>query len=389
MTLKESINNLEIQIIKDKQQLLRLERELNKNQQLTIKILQQICQQMQMTQKTQYTKRLSIGEVLERYRIKNGIDSEETRRKCKTIAYYSNKAGLELKCEYTKFHKDVILLKIFNEISDRKDIKGDQKAKHARWIVSFVKFAVFAYPDLYKTDVLVGLPSMKKTPKSAKCPHTPYTDEQLKSIFDPNKKFFYYNPEIFWGCMIALFTGARKNAAFTLQYKDIILKDGIWCINFIEDSPGIKQLKTEESERIVPIHSALLKMGFLEYINRKHKNNDQDFIFKKTCLTSKGNLNPHITRNFFIYLKDIGVKNPEYGRFDFHSFRKNANIMMEKCGILRPYIDKIIGWMSRGSEGERSYSNYSIKQVSEQLELLRYDCLKTEFKRWQKIMSKI
>ena len=112
-------------------------------------------------------------------------------------------------------------------------------------------------------------------------------------------------------------------------------------------------------------------------------------IFKKTCLTSKGNLNPHITRNFFIYLKDIGVKNPEYGRFDFHSFRKNANIMMEKCGIPRPYIDKIIGWMSRGSEGERSYSNYSIKQVSEQLELLRYDCLKSEFKRWQKIMSKI
>ena len=71
MTLKESINNLEIQIIKDKQQLLRLERELNKNQQLTIKILQQICQQMQMTHKTQYTKQLSIGEVLERYRIKN------------------------------------------------------------------------------------------------------------------------------------------------------------------------------------------------------------------------------------------------------------------------------------------------------------------------------
>ena len=71
--------------------------------------------------------------------------------------------------------------------------------------------------------------------------------------------------------MIALFTGARKNAAFTLQYKDIILKDGIWCINFIEDSPGIKQLKTEESERIVPIHSALLKMGFLEYINKKYK----------------------------------------------------------------------------------------------------------------------
>ena len=34
------------------------------------------------------------------------------------------------------------------------------------------------------------------------------------------------------------------------------------------------------------------------------------------------------------YILNSLLKNPEYGRFDFHSFRKNANIMMEKCGIL-------------------------------------------------------
>lgn len=188
--------------------------------------------------------------------------------------------------------------------------------------------------------------------------------------------------------MIALFTGSRKNAVFTLQYKDIIQKDGIWCINFIEDCPGIKRLKTEDSQRIVPIHSTLIKMGFLDYIYRKSRVNPTDFIFKKTCLTSTGNLSAHMTRKFFWFLEDIGVRDESTGRYDFHSFRKNANITMENCGIIRSYIDKIIGWQSRGSEGERSYSNYTIKQLSEQLELLHYDRLKNEFKEWKKIMAK-
>ncbi len=61
---------------------------------------------------------------------------------------------------------------------------------------------------------------------------------------------------------------------------------------------------------------------------------------------------------------------------------------MEKCVMIRSYIDKIIGWQSQGSEGERSYSNYTIKQLLEQLELLHYGCLKDEFKEWKKIMAK-
>lgn len=42
--------------------------------------------------------------------------------------------------------------------------------------------------------------------------------------------------------MIALFTGARINAAITLQYKDILVKDGIAYIQFRSDHK-IKQLK--------------------------------------------------------------------------------------------------------------------------------------------------
>lgn len=92
--------------------------------------------------------------------------------------------------------------------------------------------------------------------------------------------------------MIALFTGARINAAITLQYKDIFIKDGIPCIQFRSDHP-IKKLKNDASERLVPIHRQLLDLGFVDYINRQKarlKAKDTDFIIKK-CQTKSGEYN--------------------------------------------------------------------------------------------------
>ena len=384
MTKAKSIKQREIELNEREKRIAVMEQTLCQQQQMLIQMMRQMTKQQSAKRKYSPT----IEQVLERFVTKKGKDSEETHRKYNALLRYINAVGLSIKDKYAQLHNEQTLLKIVANIADRTDIKGDQKVRHVRWINELVKFAVFAYPDTYKTDVLVSQPQIKRTPKSAKRPHTPYSESQLKRMFDPNRRFFRKYPEMFWGCMIALFTGSRKNAVFTLQYKDIIQRDGIWCINFIEDCPGIKRLKTEDSQRIVPIHSALIKMGFLDYVHRKSRVNPEDFIFKKVCFTSTGNLSTHMTRKFFWFLEDIGVRDESTGRYDFHSFRKNANITMEKCGIIRSYIDKIIGWQSRGSEGERSYSNYTIKQLSEQLELLHYDCLKNEFKQWKTIMAK-
>ncbi len=370
-------------------ELCQMVQKLYQQQQLLFKMMQSFTNQIKSTNVKNKSNPPTIDYVLKRFVNKDKQNSEEPERKYNAISKYINAVGLNLNESYNNLHNELILSKIINAIIARTDIKGNQKIRHARWITGFAKFAVFAYPDLYKTDVLVGLPLIEKTPKSERQPHTPYTDLQLKRIFDPSRKFFRKYPDLYWGCMIALFTGARKNAVFTLQYKDIFIKDGFWCINFIQDCPGIKKLKTEDSERIVPIHSALIKMGFLDYIKRKIHNSSTGFIFEKICFNAMGNLNSHMVRNFFYFLERIGIRNFESGRYDFHSFRKNANITMEKCGMIRSYIDKIIGWQSRGSEGERSYSNYTIKQLADQLELLRYDCLKKEFKQWKKIMATI
>lgn len=385
MRRTKSIAEREIELNAREDRILEMAQELYKQQ----KMLEKLIRRAAREQAARHRQTPTIEQVLERFITKIGRENEETYRKYNTILRYINLAGLKIKNKYSGLHNETSLLKIINMIIKRDDIKGDQKVRHVRWITSLVKFAVFAYPDLYKTDVLIGLPSIKRTPKSARRPHTPYSDVQLKRIFDPEKKFFHKYPDMFWGCMIALFTGSRKNAVFTLQYKDIIQREGIWCINFIEDCPGFKKLKTEDSERSVPIHSTLIKMGFLDYVHKQQPASQTDFIFKKVCLNKNGGLNVHMTRKFFHFLKQIGIKDASVAQYDFHSFRKNANITMEKCGIIRSYIDKIIGWQSNGSEGEKSYSNYTIKQLSDQLELLRYNCLRREFRQWQKIMAAI
>lgn len=74
----------------------------------------------------------------------------------------------------------------------------------------------------------------------------------------------------FWICMIALFTGARLNVATTLQYGDVFEKDKLKCLYF-RSNHAIKHLKTDASERIVPIHKQLLDLGFWDYVDRRKK----------------------------------------------------------------------------------------------------------------------
>lgn len=121
-------------------------------------------------------------------------------------------------------------------------------------------------------------PNIEKTKKFDKNPHLPYKKEQLLEMFNPKHNYFQQHPDVFWVCMIALFTGVRINAAITVQYKDILIKATVNCIQFLSDHP-IKQLKNAASERLVPIHKQLLDLGYVNYINQKNKTESQKYRF--------------------------------------------------------------------------------------------------------------
>lgn len=67
----------------------------------------------------------------------------------------------------------------------------------------------------------------------------------------------------FWLPLLGLFTGARLSELCQLRLDDIRQELGVWLISI--NRSGSKQLKTFDSERLVPIHRQLIESGFLEF----------------------------------------------------------------------------------------------------------------------------
>jgi integrase len=131
-----------------------------------------------------------------------------------------------------------------------------------------------------------------------------------------------------WLPLIGLYTGARINEICQLNpFTDIVLDNatGISYFHFTDDGETIsgvdKSIKTKSSKRIVPIHSKLLELGFLDYIE-KIKQADQKIIFVE-WQPRNGKASTNASKWFIRYLAKIGLSDEaEGGRLSgFHSFR--------------------------------------------------------------------
>ena len=336
------------------------------------------------------TQNYTIHDILVSLLKKDGVTEPEKDRKYHIMQNNLKGINMDTKSNYTDFYKPNMIQDICDVIRKNGKINGDSKRKHVRYIKEVINHAHFLEPDVYKTNLLNILPNFNKTPKSEKNPHFPYSDEQLLQMFDPKYNYFKENPDQFWACMIALFTGSRLNAVITLQYGDIIKEDGIDCIHFVKNHP-LKQLKTEASERIVPIPEQLLNMGFVQFIQKqkqKLKKTDSDFIFSN-CQTKNGTYNGKFaTRGVLKFLTEIGIKGSTDKKLDFHSFRNNASNNLQNAGVTQSYTNDIIGW-----EGEntmlKSYSKHTVPQIKQQVDKLKYNFLQPHFDKWTEIMKKL
>ena len=320
---------------------------------------------------------------------KKDICAQEKIRKRNTLTKMFEAVGLTLKSEYEDFNTPEKISAISEYIQQRTDVQGDGKRKYVRYLQEFMKTANHLKPECYKLNLMDLLPDIKKTNKADKKPHLPYSKDQLLNMFNPKHTFFKENPDLFWICVIALFTGARRNAASTLQYKDIVEKEGLDCIHFTEEGSKIKHLKNEASTRFVPIHDQLRELGFIDFIKRRKrqlKAQDLDFIFPK-CQTKAGNYSDKlIVRTLTQFLVKIKVKSTMKDGYDFHSFRKNASLATQAAGLSEVFINDIIGWEGKTTM-THSYSNHTLTQIKEQMDKFSYDFLQPHFDVWKQIMA--
>lgn len=318
----------------------------------------------------------------------------EAKRKHNIVNKMIEWIGLDPKvCKYVDFYKVDVIDKICKKIKNMPDSKGNTKRKYARYLRDFTEYAPTvnsAFQTNLTPTINLFLKSLDKTSSLDIKGHMQYTREHLIQIFNPKQTFFKDNEDQFWFVVISLFTGARRNAATTLQYGDIINKDGIDCIQFKRNHP-IKQLKNDESERLVPIAKQLLDLGFVEYINRrktKFKAKDTDFIFPNCQRPKDNRFNTNIVQKGFLqYVKDLGIKQPNGDKYDFHSLRNNATEILENAGVSQIYINKIIGWKGQNTM-QQHYSKRRLDEIKAEVDKLRYDFLQSEFDYWRDVMLK-
>jgi integrase len=66
-----------------------------------------------------------------------------------------------------------------------------------------------------------------------------------------------------WVPLLGAYSGARVSEICQLRVEDITQLSGIWCMKI---APEAGSLKTAGSERVVPLHPAVIEAGFLQFV---------------------------------------------------------------------------------------------------------------------------
>ena len=148
---------------------------------------------------------------------------------------------------------------------------------------------------------------------------------------------------------MALYTGARQTELGQLHpddvYEEAYLDEeggehSAWVMRFSENEERGQKVKTEGSERRVPIHSDLIALGFLKVVAAA-KAERRARIFHKINPTAEGELMGNWSKWFSRYLRKVcGVADD---RVVFHSFRHSFKHYARACRLDKAVNDAITG----------------------------------------------
>jgi site-specific recombinase XerD len=171
---------------------------------------------------------------------------------------------------------------------------------------------------------------------------------------------------LFWLPLLGLFHGNRLEEFAQLRGGDVLQAEGVWFLNITDD--GGRQLKNQQSRRRVPLHSELIRVGFLDYATatapRPH---DSLFPYLKPGGADK-KLGYGFSKQFSHYRKAIGLRRPG---LDYHSFRHGVTTKLYEANINEGWIDLLTGHED-GSESRRRY----LKSVGLSLLQSAIECVK-------------
>lgn len=180
-----------------------------------------------------------------------------------------------------------------------------------------------------------------KTSEQASERRSPFTNEELKRLFEsqeyrdgfPLSKAYKY-----WVPLIGLYSGARLNEICQLHLADIRQEKEVWVFDINENSED-KKLKSQASKRLTPIHSTLIELGLLSYVNKLQAAGEKRLFPELTPSRDGYGKNP--SRWFGKYRREKGLTDERDK--DFHSLRHTFIDSLKQQGVPENEVKAIVG----------------------------------------------
>lgn len=194
--------------------------------------------------------------------------------------------------------------------------------------------------------------------KSKKESKVPYSEEDLKNIFENSPRFsselekeLIKNPSNIFIPLLCLFMGAKPTELALLKTNDIKLHKGIWVVDIHE------KVKNDFNIRRVPISDKLIEIGFLKYVNYQKKYKEEKLFSEIKEFKSGGT---KFTNEFSTFNRTYISKDKKKS---FYSFRHMTNQLLKNNNVELYIINDILGHSTGSSNHDISV--YGDKQMPE------------------------
>ena len=159
-------------------------------------------------------------------------------------------------------------------------------------------------------------------------PRHAFSEPELDFAFSMAQRSALRNPARFWLPVLALFTGMRLNEIAQLHLDQIQEKDGIVFLR-VSQAKEDQTVKTDNAPRIIPLHSRILAMGFLEYAEEVRATGEVHLFPGLDWGNGPGDTTSRWFNDILRNPKKCGLP----GELVFHSFRHTFATFLNRQGV--------------------------------------------------------
>lgn len=177
-----------------------------------------------------------------------------------------------------------------------------------------------------------------------------FAPAELRTLFAALAPFRAETPSRFWVPALAVFSGARLNELCQLAASDVGEADGTAFMDFSEFDADTgervqdRSLKTDASDRRVPLHDDLIAAGFLEFVESVRERGGGR-LFPELRLGPDGRYSHEFSKWFGRFMDRIDLS---ARALVFHSFRHGFRDACREAGVSPENADALGGWATAG-----------------------------------------